>query len=255
MNDNPFSNLAAGYATARPPVHPLVIGMAARLLDLQDRVDLAIDIGCGSGLSTRPLGLLARRRVGLEPAESMLRWAPQVCPEACFVAGRAEQLPFRGRAADLLTAAGSLNYADVKAFFSEALRVLAPGGALVIYDFSQGRRFRDSAALEEWCAEFTRRYPAPAGSARYLDPEVLATFARGFEPAGAERFLAGLILDPAFYVNYMMTETNVSHAIERGTPEAEIRAWCASTVPPVFGGAAREVLFEGYIACFTAPRS
>jgi ubiquinone/menaquinone biosynthesis C-methylase UbiE len=255
MDNNPFSSLAAGYATARPPVHPLVIGMAARLLDLEDRVDLAIDIGCGSGLSTRPLDLLARRRVGLEPAESMLRWAGQVCPGASFVAGRAEQMPFRDRSANLLAAAGSLNYADVEAFFPEALRVLAPGGALVVYDFSQGRRFRDSGALEEWFGEFMRRYPAPASSARYLDPEVLASLARGFEPAGSERFVAGLMLDPAFYVNYMMTETNVADAVKRGTPEADIRAWCERTVPPVFGGAAREVLFEGYIACFRAPRS
>ncbi len=255
MKENPFatSSLAAGYATSRPPVHPLVIGKAAHRLGLTERVECAIDVGCGSGLSTRPLVALARKVVGLEPAESMLHWAAGVCPQASFVVGRAEQLPFRAHSADLMAAAGSLNYADVETFFPEALRVLVPGGTLVVYDFSQGRRFRTPGTLEAWFAEFVRRYPRPKGSARYLDPSTLASLARRFEPAGDERFEVGLILEPAFYVNYMMTETNVAEAVRCGTPENEIRDWCESSLKPVFDGAAREVLFEGYLACFTAP--
>ena len=46
----------------------------------------------------------------------------------------------------------------------------------------------------------------------------------------------------------MLTETNVAYAIANGIPEAEIREWCRRTLAPVFQGAPREVLFEGYIA-------
>jgi hypothetical protein len=118
---------------------------------------------------------------------------------------------------------------------------------LVIYDFSEGRRFRDSSALDEWYGAFLRRYPKPVGSAREISPETLAC-APGFRVCGSERFEMGLPLDPAFYLDYVMTETNVTSAVQRGAEKSGIRAWCGQTLAPVFGGAAREVLFRGYVA-------
>ena len=57
--------------------------------------------------------------------------------------GTAEAIPLRDRSVDLITAAGSLNYANLDLFFPEAARVLLPHGVLVVYDFSPGRSFRD----------------------------------------------------------------------------------------------------------------
>ncbi|MFN7921803.1 MAG: class I SAM-dependent methyltransferase [Bryobacteraceae bacterium] len=250
---NPFeaADMAAGYASARPPVHPVVISMVKRRLGLSQKLGCALDVGCGAGLSTRPLASLARSVAGVEPSLAMLRFGSGVAPEAGFVAGFAEQLPFRAGCADLVTAAGSLNYvADLDRSLAEIERVLAPGGMLVAYDFSQGRWFRHSPALEEWFAEFRRRYPPPTGSARPLDPALLATAAPRFVPAGDERFRAGIVLDAGAYLRYMMTETNVASAIAAGTPRGEIQDWCRATLEPVFAGAEREVLFEGYIAYF-----
>jgi SAM-dependent methyltransferase len=149
---------------------------------------------------------------------------------------------------DVITAAGSLNFVDdLWSVFQELARVLAPGGVLVVYDFSHGRSFRDSGRLDEWCDEFYRRWPTPPGSAIELNPEILAAMKTGFRLQGRDDFQTGLMLEPGFYVDYVMTETNVSDAVRRGTDEAEIRSWCARTLAPVFGGAAREVLFRGYI--------
>jgi hypothetical protein len=55
---------------------------------------------------------------------------------------------------------------------------------------------------------------------------------------------------PEFYLDYAITETNVSSAIAAGTPEAEIREWCCATLAPVFEGRPREVLFRVYTAAF-----
>ena len=76
---------------------------------------------------------------------------------------------------------------------------------------------------------------------------------RGLEPAGHEYFEAAVPLDPGFYLDYVMTETNVAHAIRNGSPEGEIREWCAAGLRPVFTGLRREVMFDGYIAYFQAP--
>ena len=243
------AGLDAGYATARPPVHPRVIEKFRRQVAPVEKLNLVLDVGCGAGLSTGPLDMLARRVVGLEPAASMLRSRRLTAPSASFVAGRAEALPFRDASVDLITAAGSLNYVDLEDFFGEARRVLVASGGIAVYDFSPGRRFRRSDALEKWFAGFMLRYPQARDGARFLDPETLAEVAAGgFEPRWQERFEIVLTLDGAFYEKYMMTETNVAYAVAAGTPVEEIGAWCRETLGPVFEGVPREVIFEGYVA-------
>ncbi len=216
-------------------------------LKVQQTLLCAVDVGCGTGLSTAPLRKIAACAVGIEPDEQMLRYAPAAAPGARFVAGCAEALPISSSAVDLITAAGSLNYADLNRFFPEAVRVLRPGGVLVIYDFSQGKTMRDSSELEAWHADFIRRYPRPADDSQILNPEILAALDSGLEFSGHEWFEIGLALTPRCYADYAMTETNVAAAIRSGTEQQEIRSWCANTLEPVFGGAAREVLFKGYI--------
>ena len=93
---NPFGTeaMAAGYAASRPPLHRRIVERASVALGSPRR---ALDIGCGAGLSTRALEGLASHCVGLEPAEAMLGWTRGIAPQANFVVGRAEALPFAGR--------------------------------------------------------------------------------------------------------------------------------------------------------------
>ena len=85
---------------------------------------------------------------------------------------------------------------------------------------------------------------------RPLSPETLVPLAEGFRAIGHEDYEEGLLTEPGFYVDYMMTETNVAAAVQAGIDAEEIREWCLETTAPIFGGAAREVLFNGYIAYF-----
>lgn len=245
---NPFGALAAGYASSRPAVHPLVLDKVRAYLGR--KVRRALDVGCGSGVSTRPLELIAEERIGLEPAAAMLAFGAQVAPGARFVAAAAELLPVRDASIDVITAAGSLNYADTGRFFGEARRVLGPGGAVVVYDFSSGREFPDSPALAEWFLEFEARYPWPPSEGRALSPAILAAEAPGFALEHHEDFAETLRLTPEFYAGYVMTETNVAYAIRRGASHEEIRDWCGRSVEAVFGGVPRDVVFRGYIAYF-----
>lgn len=249
------AGMAAGYASSRPPVHRLILEIAWPCLAGHQPPQRALDLGCGSGLSTRALLPLAAQCFGVEPAVSMLRQASAVAPVAAFAAGSAEQLPFGADSMDVITAAGSLNYCAVEQAFPEMLRVLKPGGALLVYDFSPGRRFRDSDALDLWFAAFLERYPHPPNHALSLDPQQLAALAKGFLPGSAGHFEGALLLDQSFYLNYMLTETNVAHAIRTGTDAAAIRRWCEDSLLPVFAGQPREVVFEGYWAVFGKPNS
>lgn len=249
------AEMAKGYAASRPAVHGLILNQVWEALGKDAETKAVLDLGCGSGLSTRELLPGCGLCYGVEPAVSMLALAREVAPAARFAAGRAEQLPFRNGSFGLATAAGSLNFCDVERAVPELLRVLAPGGQLVVYDFSPGRRMRGSGALEAWFEEFQRRYPPPVAAAVPLDPERLAELAQGFTRGPHAAFEGGLMLEEEFYARYMMTETNVAQAVRQGADGGEIRAWVETTLRPVFEGRPREVLFEGYWAVFGKPSS
>lgn len=252
---NPFDTgaMGAGYARSRPPVHPHIVRMIVESRNTGGELPRrALDVGCGAGLSTKALEGHARQRIGLEPAESMLGWTGEVAPGADFVVGTAEALPIESGSIDLMTAAGSLNYVNLDRFLPEAARVLARGGVLAVYDFSPGNRFADSPALAKWTEAFHARYPKPESEARPLDPAILAGLDPGrFALTASRTFTIPITLVPRFYVDYMLTETNVAAAVRRGTPIEEIRGWCEETLAPVWEGRERPVLFSGYFACLS----
>lgn len=238
--------LAVRYAFDRPPVHPHIIQAIKEHLQLTTRVRRALDIGCGAGLSTAALEPLAETLVGIEPVRVMLTHSHAVAPQVMFLVGRAERLPFPGGIFDVVTAAGSVNYANLGLFLPEASRVLVPGGFLVIYDFSAGRRFRGNKRLEEWYAAFERRYPAPSGYA--LEVRDLPYDRSGLRLEAYEELEVALHMNLDSYLAYALSETGVESAIARGVPEVEIRDWCRSTLSKVFGDEAPVVIFDSYIA-------
>ena len=151
--------LAAAYAFDRPPIHEKILRSAR----LDRQADRALDVGCGAGLSTAALAPLARRAVGLEPIPTMLAHHRTVAPQARFVIGQAERLPFAAGSFDLVTAAGSLNYTDLPSALAEIARVLTRDGTFLLYDFSVGRRSVNGDELAGWFASFEQRFPWPQG--------------------------------------------------------------------------------------------
>ena len=67
--------VARGYATARPWFHPEVASRIGQRLG-RHRPEHALDVGCGTGLSTTPLSAIARRGAGVDGAADMVAAAP-----------------------------------------------------------------------------------------------------------------------------------------------------------------------------------
>ncbi|MFN7928842.1 MAG: class I SAM-dependent methyltransferase [Blastocatellia bacterium] len=238
--------LAAGYAFHRPPVHARIVAKLREQLRWERPVQRALDIGCGAGLSTAALRPLAEMVVGLEPIANMLTHHAAVAPTAQFIIAQAEQLPFAAQSFDLLTAAGSLNYADLSRFLPETARVLTAEGMLVIYDFSEARRLRDSHQLEDWYERFVERFPAPPGYA--LDVRMLDYARYGLQLSSYEEFVLALPMTHESYLQYALSEARVERALMNGANEADIRAWGSSTLAEIFTAQPREVLFDAYLA-------
>ena len=92
-----------------------------------------LDVGCGEGRFCRMLGGAGRSITGLDPTPALIRAARERDPHGCYLRGRAEHLPFRDRAFDLVVSYLTLiDIPDIDAAIFEMARVLAPAGTLLI---------------------------------------------------------------------------------------------------------------------------
>jgi ubiquinone/menaquinone biosynthesis C-methylase UbiE len=92
-----------------------------------------LDLGCGTGLLTVPLGERVRLAVGADPEPDMLRHAER-SPNTVWLVAADHDLPRLARLfrPDAITIAQALHLMDVDAVLTGATRLLAPGGRLAI---------------------------------------------------------------------------------------------------------------------------
>jgi demethylmenaquinone methyltransferase/2-methoxy-6-polyprenyl-1,4-benzoquinol methylase len=107
-----------------------------------------LDVATGTGLVAGAALSILREPgavIGLDPSRGMLREARRRTPVP-LVQGRAEDLPFASDHFDVLSVGYALRHvADLGVAFGECLRVLKPGGRLVILEIS-----RPSSAVGWW---------------------------------------------------------------------------------------------------------
>ena len=108
-----------------------------------------LDVATGTAdLAIAAAALAPREVVGVDIAEEMLSVgrrkiaARGLSPLVSLRMGEAESLPFAGSSFDAaIVAFGVRNFENLEAALGEMLRVLRPGGKLVVLEFSRPRRF------------------------------------------------------------------------------------------------------------------
>ena len=211
---NPFDNEAAArrYAGARPFYHAVALGLAMSRLGL-GRVPVAVDLGCGTGLSCRALREWADHVIALDASAAMLA-AAEPLEGVRYAVARSEQLPLASSAAELATAGAAFHWFDQARAFAELARVLRVGAALVVYgDFFHGR-LAGRPAFTGWLQDsYLPAFPSPARHA-YFDARAAesAGFAR---PYYAEDELQ-VPLTCQQLTDYLMSQSNAAVAIESG---------------------------------------
>lgn len=233
---------AERYASGRPYFHPLVMQHIQNRLGLTATVALALDVGCGTGMSSIALRALARQVIGVDISHEMLAFAPPG-PGVRYVLSAAERLPCAPGLFDLVTISSAFHWLDQPTFLAEARRILKPQGWLIIYDNYFTAQMQDNPDFQERFRQlYLARYPSP--------PRKQATL------SAAQANAAGLQLDhETEYENvvsfslegileYLVTQSNIIVAVEGGEENLiTVRAWLREMLLPLWGDPARNANF------------
>ncbi len=127
---------AATYDRHRPRPPELLLDLLPRLAG-GGRPRLVVDVGSGTGLSTRPWAKRADAVVGVEPQEAMRAHAENVTSAANvrYVGGSSYDTGLAGGTADIVTCSQSLQWMEPGPTFAEIGRTLRPGGVFCAYEY------------------------------------------------------------------------------------------------------------------------
>jgi SAM-dependent methyltransferase len=261
--ENPFAAAAVGvlYRRGRPYHHPRTLARVRALVggatgsgagagaDVDVDVGCALDVACGTGMSTTALADIVRANfggvvVGLDISPEMMRVAPPAA-NVTYMLGNAERLPFATGVFDAVTCCSGVHWFDQARFYAELRRVLRPDGWVALYDHyfvGMDGEFRD------WTRALIDRYPLPPRNPQVGDPRTETP--EGFELLGSDVFADPIELSHEQFVDYQLTVSYCVAAVERGTPRPEIREWLLASTAQFFVPHATRVLeFMGTSTC------
>jgi SAM-dependent methyltransferase len=228
---NPFvgAAVAARYARARPQLHHRVVALLRKRLPPPR---LALDLACGTGLSTRPLSSFAESVIGVDVSEDMLDWARRT-GNAMLVAGRIEELPFPGASFDFASIASAIHWIAPEGL-EEIRRVLAPGAPLVVYDVWFPGEIVGVESFSPWLHTVC--------GARYLDVPKHTSNLDRLQDAGFDRELGMELREPVpmtldHLAEYIMTHSERIFAVEAGSETVrQQRDFLRGGLQPFFDG-------------------
>lgn len=97
-----------------------------------------LDLCCGSGQTTAFLVQYSQRVTGLDASPRSLERARRNLPQATFVEGWAERMPFEASCFEVVHSSAAMHEMEAEQrqqIFTEILRVLRPGGWVTLVDF------------------------------------------------------------------------------------------------------------------------
>ena len=192
-----------------------------------------LDVACGTGLSCIALKKIAARIVGTDLSAAMLGQADRDL-RIDYLVSPSETLPLAHESFDLLTVSSALHWFERNAFLSEARRVLRPRGWLVIYDSFFSANLKGNPGFNPWFAStYCQRFPAPPRDNRPLDDR--SAKQAGFQLVKDEKYTNVVYFNRQQLIDYLLTQTNVIAAIDRGESTLDgARAYLTTEISPFF---------------------
>ncbi len=249
---NPFIHKSAAerYARGRPFFHGIVRDALKEQFPLRAWRGTAVDVACGTGLSTKILVELADRVIGTDASAEMIALAPRL-DRVTYLVAPAESLPVESNSADLVTVALAFHWLDRDRFLREALRILKSNGLLVIYNhWFRGKMSANAKFETEFQRDYLERYPNPRRDSRPFGSAEAKV--AGFKPEGRREFSHEIGFSHEELSLYLVTQSNVIAAVEGGRETlASAFHWIEQASAPFFTGERRDFQFAGVIDYFS----
>jgi SAM-dependent methyltransferase len=146
-----FAGFADLYDAVRP-VPPSILADVITRYAGGDRPSLVVDLGCGTGLSTRWAAEWAAEVVGIEPSADMRVRAAAVTGESNvrYESGWSSATGLADGCADIVLAVQALHWMDPVATFTEVGRILRPAGVFAALDCDWPPSVGDASAEQAW---------------------------------------------------------------------------------------------------------
>jgi len=157
-NANRFAGFAGTYDGARPRTPLAILDLLCEICG-SERPSLVVDLGCGTGLSTRVWADRAERVIGFEPSDDMRNHAESRAnpPNVTFRKAYSHETGLPEHCADIITCSQSLHWMEPQATFEEARRILRQGGVFCAYDYDRAPSVPSVWEAEAAYREFGRR--------------------------------------------------------------------------------------------------
>lgn len=240
-----FRGFAHSYDRFRPAPPDDFGPLLTQLIQIE-RPELVVDLGCGTGLSTRYWAERAAQVVGVEPSPGMIAEAragtPQ--PNVSYLEGYGHQVSLPGQCADIITCCDSLHWMEPEATFSEIARLLRPGGAFAwvhysddpvitpcLLDQAHGSFMRQSEGLDE-----ARGITAPI--LRWTRGEYISQMQARFRHWHEFHLHQVLRADADQYLGWISTQGHVQSLLKLGVSAEEMGLAAIETQ-------ARQILGDG----------
>ncbi|MHB8628599.1 MAG: class I SAM-dependent methyltransferase [Aggregatilineales bacterium] len=147
-NVEQFNGFAEDYDRYRPAVPPVIVDILTQLARIV-RPKRVVDIGSGTGLSTRVWAERADEVVGIEPGDDMRLQAEKssaTIANVRYQKGDSAATGLPDNCADIVTISQALHWMEPTSTFAEIARLLRSGGVFAAID-------NDFPAIVDWEAE------------------------------------------------------------------------------------------------------
>jgi ubiquinone/menaquinone biosynthesis C-methylase UbiE len=222
------------YLQGRPDFHEKSIKLIRKYLNLEKPVAKALDIACGTGLSTQALLPIANKVYGTDSSVAMLNNAPHK-DRIHYHQATADKQPFEDDFFDLITVCSGIHWFDIDSFLVEANRILKPQAWLVLYDNFFLSHMEKDPSFKDWHQQvYLHKFPAPARNDKYDWSDTNLNTKR-FEPTHEETFTNTVAFSQKDLLRYLMSQSNTISVIEKGdTTDEIVREWIIAELASFF---------------------
>ncbi len=225
MNYFNAKTAAERYARGRPDFHSNTIRHIKDYIQIDNKLDKALDIACGTGLSTKALLEIAVNVYGTDTSQEMLNFALQSDTINYSIAS-AEQQPFADNYFDLITVSSAVHWFDIDKFLLEANRLLKSKSWLVLYENYFISEMVGHENFTDWFRNvYLKKYPSPPRYDTYSwTNENLIS--KNFTFVTEERFKNTLVFNKGQLALYFTTQSNIISAVEKNeTTYEQVEDW------------------------------